>query len=311
MTGRGIDRGFLKAVDYMTDWRGRLGLPKGRAIPQGLPSKMSDVMGSKELGKLQPVGEAVGGLSILPADAIRQVSQGMGKILHRYSSAGTKQNLTKFEKTTNLFTKLPKEALKPIRNIATKNKLKRSEHGAVDPVGRAQVFGGGSTEITRTPRLSDAGMLHEIVHAYTNWQAKSIKNTTRSKAAKLIHAMKNISREATSRYNVARKGQGIRYSDYRNINPDEIVARNVSARLNQYMIKYKNPMSYKRFKKIYKAGLKDAIDIIKEKSPRLYRKGTTRVFKKYKITPKKITRKPLTPNEVIDAIFKTNVGATT
>jgi hypothetical protein len=298
-TGRKIDKLYSVPAEYI----------KSRAIdyPKEVSQGWKNFFGigsPKPIGSLdKPVAESVGGLTILPATAVRQVSQGMQKLLKRHSDIGSRQNLRNLEQTTDLFSWLPKETLAPIRDIATVKKLPRTKTGAVDPVGRAQVFSGGSTQITRTPRLTQHGMAHEIIHAYTNAQAKSTKNTTRSKAAKLIHAMKDVSHKAVAKYNEARKGQGVRYSDYRNVNPDEIVARNVTNRLKQARVRNKNSLSYKKFKKLYKYGLQDAIDEIGKKSPTLLRKGKEEVLKKYNITSDKITRKPLTENEIIDSMF--------
>ena len=63
LSGRKIDRAAIGLVNYMGDWRSRLGLPKRESIPTGFPTTISETIKSGAMKDLPPVAESVGGIA--------------------------------------------------------------------------------------------------------------------------------------------------------------------------------------------------------------------------------------------------------
>lgn len=304
LSGRKIDkpvRGLMNYIgqrveDYPKEvvqgWKNALGM--GTPVP----------IGSMD----QPVAESVGGLSILPAVARKQVVEGMKSILKGQTNPEVIKKFTnRAENIGKEFDFLPQNAIDPITEIQMVKKLSRTSTGAKKPIGRAISKPGGKTEFQLTHKIPSKDVVHEVAHAYDTKMVASTKNTYRSGHAKLIKEMTDIANRGAARYTAIQKkagmADGVRYSAYQNVNPREILARNVNDRVRLAKLNQKKPLTQKQWRNIYKNSQEATLKLIEEKAPKLLSKGIESVKKKYVVTADSIKRRPLTDNEKIDAIF--------
>jgi len=178
MSGRRIDRGFLNAVDYMTDWRSRFGFPKGQPIPQGLPTNMSDAIRSGAINKLQPVGEAVGGLTISPVMFGKAVGRGFAKIkggfVPKKDAPELWPDFNTVREIAGLKHVLPKGVLKDIQKVKIKKEIvgglkdsNRELHAHIK-AQNVRYRGMQESDVIFTPRSTRASGVHEGIHSRMN-----------------------------------------------------------------------------------------------------------------------------------------------
>jgi len=288
MTDRRIDRGFLKAVDYMTDWRSRFGFPKGQPMPQGLPANMSDAIKSGAINKLQPVGEAVGGLAISPVGFSKALGIGLRKLGSKYRNVANARGLSDFSKFA------PRKALDPLNKLNIVKEIPTKYPGSHIKGTTTRRGGSTKSDVALTPRADEMTGQHEVSsHVYN--QAFRQEN---SKAGKLTNILETIS-EGQEKHlakminsGKIKKGSKEAYVLSRG-KLNEIHARNLSNELTveQTIAKMKNKkafmagksrMSDAQFDALHGREVKRILNAYESKHPRQYAAGKLEAEKNWK-----------------------------